>query len=176
MSGSTGAHRWYLRGAGAVLALAFSIVTPARAADEIVGTATRVLSGDTLVVTTATGDTEIRLADIGAPQGSGYFAPAATTLLSNIVLNQPVRVALTGQSGPGRAFGRVYVGELDVILALVQRGAAWVCWEYAADTRLMPYENDAIRYRRGLWLWTTQFDARNKCRQRPPAELPLSKP
>ena len=98
------------------------------------------------------------------------------TLLSNIVLNLPVRVALTGQNGPDRAFGRVYVGQQDVILELVQRGAAWVCWEYTADSRLMPYENDAIRYRRGLWFWTTQFDARNKCRQRPPVALPLSKP
>jgi endonuclease YncB( thermonuclease family) len=66
-----GAHRRYLRGAGAVPALTLSIVTPARATDEIIGTATRVHGGDTLVVTTARGDTEIRLADIGAPQGSG---------------------------------------------------------------------------------------------------------
>ena len=132
--------------------------------------------GDTLVVTSAEGDTEVRLADIGAPQGSAYYAPAATTLLSNMVLGLQVRVTVTGQSAPSHVFGRVHVGDLDVILALVQRGAAWVCLEYAADTGLIPYEHDAIRYRRGLWAWTTQFDARVACQRRPPAEHPIGRP
>jgi endonuclease YncB( thermonuclease family) len=164
---------------GGVLAVALvtaSAAIPAHAADEMMGKAVRVPSGDTLVVDSAAGDTEIRLADIGAPQGGDYYAPPAATLLSNMVLGHQVRVTITGRSGPGRVFGRVYVGDLDVVLALVQRGAAWVCWEYAADTGLMPYENDAIRHQRGLWLYTTPFDARIKCRQRPPAEHPISKP
>jgi len=163
---------------GALVALLAALCSamPAQAADEITGKAVRVLNGDTLVVATAAGDTEIRLSDIGAPQGSGYYAPSATTLLSNMVLGQQVRIKVTGHGGPNREFGRVFVGPLDVVLALVQRGAAWVCWEYAADTDLMPYENDAIRHQRGLWLYTTPFDARIACRQRPPAEHPIGKP
>jgi endonuclease YncB( thermonuclease family) len=174
-------HGWKLRSnrhrvAGTVAALVVALCTEMSAqADEITGNAVRVLSGDTLVVATATGDTEIRLADIGAPQGSGYYAPSATTLLSNLVLDKQVRVKLTGSAGPNREFGRPFVGELDIVLALVQRGTAWVCWEYAADTSLLPYENDAIRYRRGLWAQTTQFDARIACRHRPPAEHPVTK-
>jgi endonuclease YncB( thermonuclease family) len=158
------------------LVVALSSSPVAHAAHEVMGKAVRVTSGDTLVVTSAEGDTEVRLADIGAPQGSAYYAPAATTLLSNMVLGLQVRVTATGQSAPGHVFGRVYVGDLDVILALVQRGAAWVCLEYAANTDLIPYENDAMRYRRGLWAWTTQFDARVACQRRPPAEHPIGKP
>jgi endonuclease YncB( thermonuclease family) len=169
-------HRRRLGSAVAVVLVTVSTALPAQGADEITGKAVRAPSGDTLVVTSAAGDTEIRLADIGAPQGSAYYAPSATTLLSNMVLGHQVRVRITGRSGPGRVFGRVFVGDLDVVLALVQHGAAWVCWEYATDTGLMPYENDAIRYRRGLWARTTQFDARIACRQRPPAEHPISKP
>jgi endonuclease YncB( thermonuclease family) len=160
----------------AVVLVTLSMAMPTLAADEITGKAVRVLSGDTLVVNSAAAETEMRLADIGAPHGSDYYAPPATTLLSNMVLDRQVRVTITGRSGPGRVFGRVYVGDLDVVLALVQRGAAWVCWEYAADTGFMPYENDAIRHQRGLWLYTTQFDARVKCGQRPPAEHPIGKP
>ena len=93
-----------------------------------------------------------------------------------MVLGLQVRVTVTGQSAPGHVFGRVHVGDLDVILALVQRGAAWVCLEYAADTGLIPYEHDAMRYRRGLWAWTTQFDARVACQRRPPAEHPIGRP
>jgi endonuclease YncB( thermonuclease family) len=160
---------------GALVVALFSVPV-AQAAHEFTGTGVRVASGDTLVVTSVEGDTEVRLADIGAPQGSAYYAPAATTLLSNMVLGSQVRVTVTGQSAPGHVFGRVHVGDLDVILALVQRGAAWVCLEYAADTGLIPYENDAMRYRRGLWAWTTQFDARVACQRRPPAEHPVGKP
>jgi endonuclease YncB( thermonuclease family) len=155
---------------------ALCIVMSAQAADDVVGKAVRVPSGDTLVVASATGETEVRLADIGAPQGSGYYAPSSTTLLSNLVLNQIVRVTITGHDGAARVFARVKVGDLDVNLELVQRGAAWVCLEYAADINLLPYENDAIRYQRGLWGRTTQFDARIACRRRPPAEHPVSKP
>jgi micrococcal nuclease len=147
-----------------------------QASDEITGKVVSVHSGDTLVVAAAAGEVEIRLSDIGAPQGGQYYAPPAQTLLSNIVGDKQVRVALTGHDGPKRAFGRVFAGELDVNLELVKRGAAWVCWVYATDTNLLPYENDAIRWRRGLWAQTSQFDARVACSQRPPAEHPVSKP
>jgi endonuclease YncB( thermonuclease family) len=168
-------RQWNCGRVGAAFA-ALCIVLSAQAADDIIGKVVRVPNGDTLVVASTTGETEVRLADIGAPQGSEYYAPSSTTLLSNLVLNQIVRATITGHDGPARVFGRVKVGELDVNLELVQRGGAWVCLEYAADTNLLPYENDAIRYRRGLWGRTTQFDARVACRRRPPAEHPVSKP
>jgi micrococcal nuclease len=156
--------------------VAFCMVMSVQAADEVTGKVVRVPSGDTLMVAAPAGEMEIRLADIGAPQGSQYYAPPARTLLSNMVTDKAVRVVLTGHDGPKRAFGRVFAGELDVNLELVKRGAAWVCWVYATDTNLLPYENDAIRYRRGLWAQTSQFDARVACGQRPPAEHPVSKP
>jgi micrococcal nuclease len=133
------------------------------------GSVTRVLSGDTLVVSDGKGELEIRLADIGAPQGSEYYTPASRMLLSNMVSGKTVRVVITGRDGANRAFGRVFVGPLNVNLALVQRAAAWLCIEYATNTDYLPYENDAIRFRRGLWHYTTQFDARNRCRAHPPA-------
>ena len=146
------------------------------ATDEITASVVRVVSGDTLVVPQRDGELEIRLADIGAPQGSEYYAPAARQLLSNMILNKTVRVVVTGRSGPGRIFGRVYAGKLDVNMALVQRAAAWMCLEYATQTDYLPYQNDAIRFRRGLWHQTTTFDALIRCRERPPAEHPVSKP
>ena len=136
----------------------------------------RVVSGDTLVVADNAVDREVRLADIGAPQGSAYYAPAAKTLLSNMVAGRQVRIIVIGSSGADRIFGRVFVGELDVNLELVRRGAAWVCLEYAADTGLLPYEIEAQRYRRGLWARTWQIDTRVDCRRRPPAERSLAGP
>jgi len=156
-----------------MLAAALFGAAPACAlATEIVGPVARVPSGDTLVVTDGARDVEVRLANIGAPQGGEFYAPAARTLLASIVAGKAVRVEVTGSGGEGRVFGRVFAGELDVNLELVRRGAAWMCIEYAANLNLLPHENDAQRHKRGLWAQTSQFDARVECRRRPPAAKP----
>jgi endonuclease YncB( thermonuclease family) len=142
---------------------------------ELAVTAVEVPSGDTIVAADEAGRRyEIRLADIGAPQGSQYYAPAARNLLLGIVEGTRLRVEVTGESSAGRLFGRVYAGKLDVNLELVRRGAAWMCIEYALDTSYLPYESDARRWRRGLWAHTWEIDARVNCRNRPPAARPVS--
>jgi endonuclease YncB( thermonuclease family) len=170
--------RRILPGAWACACLLGTLCTalpPRVSAEEITGTVTHVASGDTLFVTEGGNEVEVRLADIGAPQRSEYYSPASRTLLSNIALTKSARVVITDRAGPKRVFGRVFVDPLDVNLELVQRGAAWVCWEYATDTGYLPYENDAIRHQRGLWYQTSQFDARIRCRGRPPALHPVGK-
>lgn len=138
----------------------------------IEGAVVRVPSGDTIVVNASGREVEVRLADIGAPQGSQFYAPAARTLLESITADRPVVVTQTGTRDTG-VFGRVRAGELDVNLELVRRGAAWVCWEYSRDTNYMPYENQAQRARRGIWSSTPEITALAECRRRPPAEQPL---
>ena len=139
----------------------------------IEGVAVGVESGDTITVSTAQGQIEVRLADIGAPQGPQFYAPAARALLSGIVQDRPVAVTVTGRKSDGAVFGRVRTGELDVNLALVQRGATWVCWDYASDTAYLPYENEAQRARIGIWSRTLEIQVRVACHDRPPAERPL---
>jgi endonuclease YncB( thermonuclease family) len=144
---------------------------PARSAQgALEGKVTEVISGDTLLIADGGTRVEVRLADINAPQGSEYYAPAARTLLASMVLDQPVRVKVTGSGGPDRVFGRVTVGELDVNLEMVRQGAAWVCWDFAADTYFMPWENAARRWKRGLWGATWEITARAACLRRPPVE------
>jgi endonuclease YncB( thermonuclease family) len=151
------------------------VVAGPSAPTEIAVTAVEVPSGDTIVAVDESGKRfEIRLADIGAPQDSQYHAPAARNLLLGIVEGKRLRVEVTGARAPGRLFGRVYAGKLDVNLELVRRGAAWMCIEYALDTSYLPYESDARRWRRGLWAHTWEIDARIDCRNRPPAERPVS--
>ena len=153
------------------------VASPVIAATTMLqGQAVSVATGDTLTVAVDGKAMEIRLADIGAPTGSEYFAPSARALLDAIVAGKDVRIEATAITDDGRAVGRVSVGELDVTLELVRRGAAWVCWEYAADSRLLPYENDARCFRRGLWPSTWEIDARAACRRRPPLLRPDIKP
>jgi endonuclease YncB( thermonuclease family) len=149
--------------------LALALVSGAAPGEELAGRVTEVTSGDTLRLDTGVGSVQVRLSDIGAPQGGDYYAPASRQLLANITTAPVVRVAVVGRAGPDRIFGRVRVGELDANLELVKRGAAWVCLEYATDTSLLPYERTAQRLQLGLWGATWSVDAWAACRARPPA-------
>jgi len=128
----------------------------------------RVLSGDTLILERDGREVELRLADIGAPQGSQFLAPVARSMLEAMVRRSAVRVELTGAETGVRLYGRVFAGELDVTRALVERGAAWVCWDYALDTKLLPVEREAQRHRRGVWRNTMEVTMRSECLRRPP--------
>lgn len=152
-----------------VLAFALAAVAGATGAEVLTGHATRVESGDTFVLRVDGDDVEIRLADVGTPQRSQYYAPAAQVLLVAMLGDRALTVRVTGRPDARHAFGRVHAGDLDVNLELVRRGAAWVCWEYALDTDYMPFENEARNRRRGLWAATWEIDARVACRKRPPA-------
>jgi endonuclease YncB( thermonuclease family) len=161
--------------AGAGIGIGAAAAAATSALPELAVTTVEVPNGDTIVAVDEAGRRyEIRLADIGAPQGSQYYAPAARNLLLGIVEREPLRVEVTGPSAPGRVFGRVHAGKLDVNLELVRRGAAWLCIEYAKDLSYLPYETDARRWRRGLWAHTWEIDVRVDCRNRPPAERPVS--
>jgi endonuclease YncB( thermonuclease family) len=160
-----------LRGSAALGAW-FLAATVCAQSTTIEGAVVRVPSGDTIVVSTSGREVEVRLADIGAPQGSQFYAPAARTLLESITADRPVVVTQTGTRESG-VFGRVRAGALDVNLELVRRGAAWVCWEYTRDTDYLPYENQAQRARRGVWSNTPEITMLAECRRRPPAERPL---
>ena len=113
----------------AAAALASCATAPQSASvADLTGRVTAVETGDTL--TLATSDNRkvtVRLSDIGAPVGSNFYAPSARQLLSNMVQDETVRVAVTAEGGPDRAFGHVYRGLLDVNLELVKAGAAWFC-------------------------------------------------
>ena len=172
--------RRVLAGALAGMLFASGVGTAAtpHAAEEFSGAVGGVPSGDTLRVAADARTVEVRLADIGAPHGNEFYAPAAQALLSAMVSGKTVRVVVTGRSGPDRVFGRVFLGDLDVNLELIRRGAAWFCIEYAGNTDYVPYQSTAQRQLLGMWASanTTDFDARNRCRQRPPAERPVGKP
>ena len=138
---------------------------------EIAGTVTDVVSGDTLVVMDGGRRIEVRLADINAPQGSEFHAPASRNLLSGMVQGEEIRIKVTGSAGPDEVFGRVVMKELDVNLEMIKRGAAYVCWDFPTETYFLPWETQAKRLRLGLWAGTWEINARARCQQRPPLEL-----
>ena len=157
--------------AAAVLWLT-SLSVPAQLAVEFESRVVRVESGDTVIVERDGREVELRLADIGAPQGSQFLAPSSRSAVDGMVRNRTVRVQVTGVEEGVRLYGRLFVGALNVARAQVQRGNAWVCWDYALDSELMPVENEAQRHRRGVWRSIMEVNTRSDCRRRPPVPPP----
>jgi hypothetical protein len=94
------------------VALAIAIVAFGASANaaprEIAATVTAVASGDTLTIVDEAGVRyKVRLADIEAPQGAEYYAPAAKALLAGMVEGKRVRVAVTGERAPDSLYARV---------------------------------------------------------------------
>jgi endonuclease YncB( thermonuclease family) len=159
------------RGCLVLCVAALLIVSPSamsQANTEFETRVLRVVSGDTVIVERDGGEVELRIADIGAPQGSQFLAPSSRTAVDGMVRNRAVRVQVTGVEEGVRIYGRLFAGRLDVARAQVQRGNAWVCWDYALDSELMPVENEAKRHRRGVWRTMMDVTSRSECRRRPP--------
>lgn len=156
-----------------VAALLFAAPSAGAQADvEFETRVVRVVSGDTVVVERDGAEVELRLADIGAPQGTQFLAPSSRTAVDGMVRNRAVRVQVTGVEDGVRLYGRLFAGQLDVARAQVRRGNAWVCWDYALDSELMPVENEAQRHRRGVWRSMMDVTSRSECRRRPPVPPP----
>lgn len=153
-------------------ALAFADANPPVAAEVITGKVTQVQSGDTIVVDAGQGATVVRLSDINAPQGSEYYAPGSRALMNAMVGGKDVRVVVAGVAKDGPTFGRVHVGELDVNLEMVKRGAAYVCWEFAVETDYRPWEQRAKSAGVGLWGQNWEIQSIGACMRRPPVANP----
>jgi endonuclease YncB( thermonuclease family) len=153
----------------AASALLVTALATAQPREEFEGRVLRVPSGDTLIVERDGGEVEVRIANIGAPQESQFLAPVSRSTLEAMVRNRTVRVEVTGVEAGVRIYGHVLAGRLDVARAQVQRGSAWVCWDYAVDTELRPVESEARRQRRGVWRNIMEVTTRSECRRRPPA-------
>ena len=121
-------------------------------AREVSGVVVGVHDGDSLTLLTAKRDQiKIRLQGIDAPELNQAFGTKAKTSLSDLVFGKSVRLVETGRDRYGRTLGDVYVSEVWVNLAVIERGMAWFFVKYSKDERLRNAEAKARKSRAGLW-------------------------
>lgn len=145
----------------AILLAAFVAVLPSleakskttRSGSEITGRVVGVHDGDTITVLTADKQSvKVRLFGIDAPESKQPFGSRAKQELSALVFGKDVRVVVANRDRYGRTIGRVFVGQIDVSLAMVRAGMAWWYSDYAKKARdLQAAESDARQAKRGVW-------------------------
>jgi micrococcal nuclease len=110
-----------------------------------------VTDGDSLRMLLRGRDTEIRLADVDAPERDQPHGWKSKLELIDLVRGRHVVLVPRDVDQYGRIVARVWVGDLDVNRELVRRGAAWFYPQYAEDDSLYNVEQEARTAKRGLW-------------------------
>lgn len=139
-----------------VSALAAPLVTaaqpkPQRPAEPMQGVITRVIDGDTVLVSQPGQPAlTVRLRDIDAPEPCQVWGEQARQALAALALNKAVSVQPTGRDGQGRMVATLRLDGSDLSVRMVEEGHAWsVRWR---DDRgpLVRQERMAAALNRGL--------------------------
>lgn len=147
-----------------LLLLALCVAPIAAAAADFVATVVHVTDGDTILIELGNGKREfVRVAAIDAPEkrrkdrpGQPY-AQRSREHLSGLVGNRQVRLVSKGRDDYERIVARVWLDDMEIGLAQVCAGFAWVFERFIAE--FPPEDQRAYRdcqatarqQRRGLW-------------------------
>lgn len=111
----------------------------------------RVRDGDSLTLSSDQVLHEARLSGIDAPELRQEYGAAAKEALSALVQGREITFRDSGQDQYHRNLVRLYADGVDVNRELVRRGLAWWYRSYSNDPDLEAAEQEARRFRRGLW-------------------------
>lgn len=119
---------------------------------DLLGRVVAVHDGDTItVLDNAHHQTEIRLAEIDAPELKQPYGDKSKQMLSALVFEKEVRIVRGVTDRYGRTIGRVYLRDTDVCLIVVRQGGAWAYRQYLTDGAIAHAEESARSDRAGLW-------------------------
>ena len=119
--------------------------------DEITGTVTRVVDGDTIHVSVGLTKHVIRLAEIDTPERDQPWGREASRALADKLTRARVTVHTTETDRYGRLVGKVLLGSREINREMVREGHAWVYRQYMQDRSLLEDERTARQRKAGLW-------------------------
>ena len=131
------------------------LLTQAVVAETISGRPSRIISGDKLVLTTDENQhLEIQLLGIQAPPLKSRWGRAARKQLSALVAGRPVSVEYHIRNRWGHPMGKVFLGNSDISLRLLEAGLA----THKPDFQTLKDNNlysqvvrKAKKFRLGIW-------------------------
>lgn len=128
-------------------------VTMAQSSDEITGTVTAVLDGNTVEVLTVNNELhKLMLAGVDSPELTQEFGEKAKRFLEKLTLQKEVKVQFQGKDRKGNHLAIVLLskGEVDVRVELLKEGLAWTA-EKNPLPELETHRTWAEQKGRGLW-------------------------
>lgn len=127
--------------------LLFALFSPLLHAAQVIG----VTDGDTLTVLSQGHPVKVRLANIDAPEKKQPFGARSKQSLSELCFGREATIDAANHDRYGRTVAVVHCGPVNVNVAQVRRGMAWVYPQYNRDPSLPAVEAAARASRVGLW-------------------------
>ncbi len=95
-----------------------------------------ITDGDTITVLREGQPVPVRLEGIDCPERGQDFGTRAKQATSDLAFGETFQVEVRDHDRYGRIVGRVFVGDTDVSLALVEQGLAWHFKRYSSEAAL----------------------------------------
>ena len=111
----------------------------------------RVVDGDTIRAEANGKEIKIRLVEIDAPEMNQAFGAQSKNFLNRLLYQKNVTLIAQGEDRYGRVLGNLFSNELNVNMLMVKFGFAWVYDEYAKNSSLYKYQDQAKAENLGLW-------------------------
>ena len=111
----------------------------------------RVVDGDTIRAEAKGKEIKIRLVEIDAPEMNQPFGAQSKNFLSRLLYEKDVTLIAHGEDRYGRVLGNLFSNKLNVNMLMVKFGFAWVYYEYAENSSLYKYQDQAKAENLGLW-------------------------
>ena len=110
-----------------------------------------VVDGDTIRAEAKGKEIKIRLVEIDAPEMNQPFGAQSKNFLNRLLYEKEVTLIAQGEDRYGRVLGNLFSNELNVNMLMVKFGFAWVYDEYAKNSSLYKYQDQAKAENLGLW-------------------------
>ena len=135
-----------------VLLLLTSVALSVSAQIIVDATVTRVIDGDTVDLRVGEVTYRGRLHGIDAPERRQPWGPESHAVLESLVGGgMRVRVVVPDVDRFGRLIVRLFVGEVEANLRMLELGAAWHYTQFDQSEAYAAAERSARAARRGLW-------------------------
>ena len=118
-----------------------------------VGTVTKVIDGDTIVVKNKTGEFKVRLASIDAPESTQFYGPESIEYLVSLILDKKVKIEDYGIDKYNRTIATVYFENENVNEKMVDGGFAWYLPLYSNGNNYLKQEIRARESGKGMWTY-----------------------
>ncbi len=150
-----------------------SLINHACLAQTYTGTIISVTDGDTYIFQTEHGSLKIRSEGIDAPETVQPYGEEATVFMEQY-LNIEAKLITSGTDRYGRTIGTLFIGGVEINLAMLQSGLAWFYEAYSDNSDYKQADSTARALSLGLWSEDTPtppWQWRNKREKFPGPEL-----
>ena len=130
-----------------LISLFFIVQTNAQTKATVI----RIVDADTYQVLSNAQVFTVRLANVDAPELKQHFGVEAKQYVTELIYGKQILLEVQGKDRYNRTIASITINGKALDSILISNGWAWHYAEYNHDKNLAAYQNEAIKFKFGLW-------------------------